>query len=228
MFFLAPHPPVARPQPGSPRMFNVEFIEKYMSRVRPLHIVAVWGPVAAYLLVHALRDGQLSLGAVAGLAAAGLFFWTFLEYLLHRFIFHFHFDKSKEVQNDLSFLIHGIHHDFPNDADRLVMPPVITLVVAVVVGAPLWFLLGRHAFYPFFGATVLGYIWYDLTHYALHHVKAFTLWGRSQKQYHMVHHYQTPEIRYGVTTPLWDIVFGTYPWGKRASELPAEGQHSAR
>lgn len=217
MFWLAPHPDVPRPQQGSPRMFRVEFIEKYLSRVKPWHVVLVWAPLSAYLLWHGLRDAAVSLPAWAGLALGGVFFWTFLEYLLHRFVFHFHFDKKSEVQNDLSFLIHGIHHDYPNDADRLVMPPVITAIVAVAVGTPLWFALGPHAFYAFFGGTVAGYIWYDLTHYALHHVKSFTPWGKKQKQYHMVHHYQTPEIRYGVTTPIWDVVFGTYPWGAKST-----------
>ncbi|MBS2031628.1 MAG: sterol desaturase family protein [Deltaproteobacteria bacterium] len=224
MFWLAPHEAVTRPQPGSPRMFRVEFIEKYLSRVKPWHIVSVWGPLSAYLLYRGLRDPSMTLATWAELVAGGIFFWTLLEYILHRGVFHFPFNKKSEVQNDLSFLIHGIHHDYPNDADRLVMPPTITAVVAVMVGVPVWFIAGPHAFFPFFGATMVGYIWYDLTHYALHHVKAFTPWGKRQKQYHLVHHYQTPHMRYGVTTPLWDIVFGTYVWG---SSAPASGEQQS-
>lgn len=224
MFWLAPHPPVSRPQPGSPRMFRVDWIEKYLSRVKPWHVLSVWAPLSGYLLWRGLRDPSMGLLSWLGYAAAGLFFWTLLEYVLHRFIFHFKFNKQSEIQNDLSFLIHGIHHDYPNDADRLVMPPVITAIVAVLVGVPTWYLAGPHAFFPFFGGTVAGYIWYDLTHYALHHIRPRTPWGKKQKGYHLDHHYQTPNIRYGVTTPLWDIVFGTYPW-KAAEAGPAREAH---
>jgi dihydroceramide fatty acyl 2-hydroxylase len=210
MFFLAPRPRLLRPQRGSPRMFRVEWIEKYLSRVRPWHVVAVWGPVSLYCLARAALEPSPGLVSLA-LALAGLLFWTLLEYLLHRFLFHFPFGEDSELQRDLGFLIHGVHHGYPSDLDRLVMPPVVTALVAVLVGLPLWLLLAPRAFFPFFGAVVAGYLWYDLTHYALHHGKPRTRLGRQQQRYHLLHHFRTPARRYGVTTPLWDAVFGTLP-----------------
>jgi len=210
MFYLAPHPKLDRPRHGSPMMFTVPWIEKYFSRVRPWHVVAIWGPFTLYLLYRASTFmGPL---AILGWAAAGVLFWTLLEYLLHRWLFHFEPNPASEPQRDASFLIHGIHHDYPWDRDRLVMPPTVTAVIAVAV----WFAfrwMGT-AEYAWFAGTVAGYIWYDLTHYYLHHAAPTTAAGKWLRKYHLVHHFQTPGRRYGITTPLWDFVFGTYPRDK--------------
>jgi len=207
MFYLAPHPKLARPRHGSPVMFTIPWIEKYFSRVRPWHVVAIWGPFTLYLLYRA--SAFLGAAAILGWAAAGVASWTLLEYLLHRWIFHFEPDPRSPAQGDASFLIHGIHHDYPWDRDRLVMPPTVTFVFAVVV----WFgfrWMGT-AEYAWFAGTVAGYIWYDLTHYYLHHAAPTSAAGKWLRKYHLVHHFQTPDRRYGITTPIWDFVFGTYP-----------------
>jgi sterol desaturase/sphingolipid hydroxylase (fatty acid hydroxylase superfamily) len=214
MFWLAPHQPQSRPQSGSPRMFRIDWVEKYLSRVRPWHVLAVWAPISAYSLYRGFRLTPL----LAGIAVAvlGVFTWTLLEYILHRWLFHHHFSQDSEAQRDLGFLIHGVHHDYPMDPDRLVMPPAISVLVAAAIGVPAWFIAGPAYFWAFFGGLVGGYLWYDLTHYATHHGKSLTGIGKLQKSYHMLHHYQTPNIRYGITTPFWDLVFGTYPWRVKA------------
>jgi sterol desaturase/sphingolipid hydroxylase (fatty acid hydroxylase superfamily) len=207
MFYLAPHPKLDRPRRGSPVMFTIPWVEKYFSRVRPWHVVAIWGPVTLWMLWRARHLAPL---AIAGWFAAGVLGWTLLEYVLHRGIFHFKPRESSELQKDLSFLIHGIHHDYPWDPDRLVMPPTVSAIIAVAV----WFafkpLLGA-AMPAFFAGLVAGYVWYDLTHYYLHYAAPTTNAGKWLRKYHLVHHFQTPNIRYGITTPLWDVVFGTYP-----------------
>jgi hypothetical protein len=218
MFYLAAHPKLDRPRRGSPVMFSIPWIEKYFSRVRPWHIVSIWGPFTLYMLYRAAA--HMSLASMAGWAALGVLAWTLLEYGLHRGIFHFEPSAKSAFQKDLSFLIHGIHHDYPWDADRLVMPPTITAVIALGV----WF-----AFKPLLGAVedawfagmVAGYIWYDLTHYYLHHAAPTTRLGKWMRRYHLVHHFQTPAVRYGITSPLWDLVFRTYP-RDRYQGLPDE------
>src|SRR2546428_776793 len=87
MFYLAPHPKLDRPRRGSPLMFTVPWVEKYLSRVRPWHVIAIWVPISLYMLYR----GSYQMGplAVAGLAAAGGFSWPLLEYLLPRWGFHF-------------------------------------------------------------------------------------------------------------------------------------------
>jgi hypothetical protein len=133
MFYLAPHPQLDRPRRGSPVMFTIPWVDKYFSRVRPWHVCALWGPVALYLLYRAA--GHMGAVAIAGWAALGVLAWTLLEYGLHRFVFHFEPNPESELQKDASWLIHGIHHDYPWDRDRLVMPPTVTALIAAAV----WF-----------------------------------------------------------------------------------------
>ena len=211
MFFLAPHPPLERPLRGSPRMFAIDWVEKYFSRVRPWHVVAIWIPFVAWCLWHALRDPLLSGLAIAALFPLGILGWTLLEYLLHRFVFHFVPNPKSELQTDAMWLIHGVHHDYPWDGDRLVMPPVATALVLLALWFPLKALFGVHAHYAFVAGLVFGYVAYDLTHYWLHHSVPKSAPGKWLRRYHLVHHFSTPDVRYGITTPLWDLVFRTYP-----------------
>ncbi len=192
-------------------MFRVDWIERYLSRVRPWHVAAFWVPAVLWLLFRAVRNERLGLGADLALLAGGVLAWTFLEYVLHRWVFHFRPSEASEWQRDLSFLIHGVHHDYPYDPDRLVMPPVISGIIAVAVGLPLHALVGSDAFDAAFAGLVAGYLWYDLTHYAVHHLPQHTAFGRLQRRNHYVHHFKRPEQLFGVTTPLWDLVFRTYP-----------------
>ena len=221
MFYLAQRKALERPQRGSPRMFRVDFLEKHLSRVRPWHVVGLWGPVVVGLLAWALSLPSLGLAAVLGLGLSGLFGWTLLEYLLHRFLFHFPVRPGSELQRDLFFLIHGVHHDYPYDADRLVMPPIASLFIALVLAPPLFLALVRVHFPAAFAGLVAGYLWYDLTHYAVHHWRPRTALGRWQRRNHMVHHFQGEPILFGVTSPLWDRVFGTYRAGPAARESRA-------
>ena len=191
-------------------MFRIDWIDKYFSRVKPWQVAALWIPFGLYLLSVGLRNPALSLPAWAGYTLGGLFGWTLLEYLLHRWVFHFKPNPDSEMQRDLSFLIHGVHHDYPHDADRLVMPPFATAVIVAILWQPLLWVIGPAGHAPFFGALVLGYVWYDLTHFATHHGKALTALGRWQKKNHMRHHFKPERVRFGVTTPIWDYVFRTH------------------
>lgn len=211
MFWLAPRTESAHPQRGSPRMFRVDWVERRLSRVRPWQVVAVWVPVTAFFLASAARDPALSPGEAALGVLSGLVFWTLLEYALHRWVFHFRPDPASDLQRDLSFLVHGVHHAFPYDADRLVMPPVLAAVIALAIGLPARALVGVAWFAPAFAGLLAGYLWYDLTHYATHHLRPRTALGEMQRRNHMVHHFKRPDSLYGVTTPLWDLVFGTLP-----------------
>ena len=133
MFWLEPRQELAHPQRGSPRMFRVDWIERYLSRVHPWHVVAVWVPVLGWFLAAALRDPALSTARAALGVLAGLAFWTLLEYVLHRWVFHFTPNPDSEFSQDIHFLIHGVHHDWPHDPDRLVMPPVMSIFLAIVL-----------------------------------------------------------------------------------------------
>ncbi|MCA9606168.1 MAG: sterol desaturase family protein, partial [Myxococcales bacterium] len=106
------------------------------------------------------------------------------------------------------------HHDFPNDPMRLVLPPIGIWPVAVVVGAVYWAAFTYSGFGDYFwvvfGGTALGYIAYDWLHYYTHHFNPKGGPGKWLKRYHMLHHFDSPHHRFGITSPLWDLVFGTY------------------
>src|SRR5947209_11672720 len=103
---------------ASPRMFESELLDK-LSRVHPAVVPIVFVPAIVALIVEGLvRDaGWLSLAWLLG----GYVFWTLTEYWLHRLVFHF--EPENGIGARLHWIIHGVHHDHPNDPLRLVMPP---------------------------------------------------------------------------------------------------------
>jgi sterol desaturase/sphingolipid hydroxylase (fatty acid hydroxylase superfamily) len=201
-------------------MFRVDWIERYLSRVKPWHVLVVWVPFVAYLLYRASRDPFLSAGRLAVAFLGGLAFWTLLEYVLHRWVFHFTPSPNSELAQDISFLTHGVHHDFPHDPDRLVMPPVMSILLAVVLGYPMYWVVGPTLFAPAFAGVVVGYLWYDMTHYAVHHLRQRTQAGNRLRRHHYLHHFKSPEARFGVSTPIWDYVFGTMPREEEKAAAP--------
>ena len=197
------------------RLFKSNFLE-FFTHISPITVTVLWLPVALYFLISAI------LKAPAGAFPAyiplgflvGLFLWTVSEYTLHRFVFHF--PAKGEKMERIVFLFHGIHHAQPQIKTRLVMPPVVSiplaavffglfyLIFAVILKAPQWF-------GPVFSGFIVGYLIYDLTHYATHHFPMRSGYAKFIKRYHMQHHYKTPDQRFGVSSPLWDMVFGTKP-----------------
>jgi sterol desaturase/sphingolipid hydroxylase (fatty acid hydroxylase superfamily) len=197
------------------RLFKSDFLE-FFSHVSPVSIVVIWLPISLFFLIRAIVKAPAGVFPVfipVGVLV-GLFLWTLSEYLLHRFLFHMP-AKTKQMER-ISFLFHGVHHAQPQLKTRLVMPPVVSiplaaiffglfyLVCAVVFGAPQW--VG-----PLFSGFIFGYLIYDLTHYATHHFPMRSGYAKYIKRYHMQHHYKTPEKRFGVSSPVWDVVFHTKP-----------------
>ncbi len=192
------------------RLFKSDFLE-FFTHISPVTIVVIWLPVAVYLAVHTLLAG----GSIAFLVEAlllGLFIWTFAEYTLHRFLFHH--KPNGPRQERIFFLFHGIHHAQPQVKTRLVMPLPVSvpaalifwglfqLAAGVLLGAPQWVA-------PLMSGFLSGYLAYDLTHYATHHWPMRSRLAKLLKRHHMQHHYKDPSTRFGVSSPLWDYVFGT-------------------
>jgi len=190
----------------SVQIFKNPTLEKF-THVHPITPLIVWTPVIAYLIYLSFAVDHLPLVTIVAWVAAALFIWTLVEYLLHRYIFHF--KPKNPTQEFIEFIIHGNHHEDPNDPSRLVMPPVAAIIIAI----PLYLLsrmaLGPVLVHPFFGAFLIGYLIYDYTHYAIHHFRPRTRFGKMVKQNHMAHHFVGHHSRWGVSSPLWDYVFGT-------------------
>jgi sterol desaturase/sphingolipid hydroxylase (fatty acid hydroxylase superfamily) len=197
------------------RLFKSNYLE-FFTHIHPAVIVIIWLPVAIYFMTRAVLTRAAGVSALylpAGFLF-GLFLWTFTEYTLHRFVFHY--EPRTPLQERIIFLFHGIHHAQPQCITRLVMPPAVSipggliyfgllnLILGTLLGIPQW--IG-----PIISGLVSGYLVYDLTHYATHHFPMRHGFLKFLKRYHMQHHYKTPKQRFGVSSPLWDLVFGTYP-----------------
>lgn len=198
----------ARRAPSRPttcQMFETPLIERF-SRIHPAGPFVFWLPVLAYAGYRAFQNGVgLPLGV--GLFVLGVLAWTFAEYMLHRFLFHY--SGPRPWQRRMFFVLHGVHHDFPNDSDRLVMPIGASIPLGAAFYLVFRLLLGSVLVDPAFVGFALGYLAYDGTHYAVHHFRMSSRWGKWIKRYHMIHHHTGAAARWGVSSPLWDWVFGT-------------------
>jgi sterol desaturase/sphingolipid hydroxylase (fatty acid hydroxylase superfamily) len=191
---------------ASPPMFDSPLLDRF-TRVHPAVPVVLYGPVIALLLALGIERG----GAwnAVGLALGGYAVWTLTEYWLHRVVFHY--EPERGLGARLHWMIHGVHHDHPNDPRRLVMPPTASVPLATLFGVLFWAVLGSHWWMPFTAGFLTGYLAYDMIHYHVHHHRPRTRVGRRLRELHMRHHFQDDERGFGVSAPYWDHVFGTPP-----------------
>ena len=191
---------------ASPPMFESRLLDA-CSRVHPSVPVILFLPAIVALLVVGLgRAGTLS---ALVLAVAGYVFWTLTEYWMHRVVFHF--EPEEGIGAKLHWIIHGVHHDHPNDRMRLVMPPSVSVPLAALFLLLFWVVLGAVWAPAFGGGFLAGYLIYDMTHYHMHHHTPRTRAGRRLREAHMRHHFQDDTTGFGISAPWWDVVFRTAP-----------------
>jgi dihydroceramide fatty acyl 2-hydroxylase len=191
-------------------MFDSRLLDA-LSRVHPAVPVLIFVPAIVALMAWALS--QLSVLAAAALAVAGYALWTLFEYWLHRIVFHF--EPEEGLGARMHWIIHGVHHDHPNDPLRLVMPPAVSVPLGAVVFGVLYVALGAR-YSPALGAGFFaGYLAYDLTHYYLHHFRPRGRLGRMLRERHMRHHFQDETRGFGISAPYWDDIFRTSSRGAR-------------
>lgn len=196
------------------RLFKSDYLE-FFTHIHPAVVLLLFVPVVITFLARGLVDRAGGpLWPVGAAFAAGLVVWSFTEYVLHRYVFHY--EPAHPTLKWIWYLIHGVHHEQPQCKTRLVMPPILSIPLAVffyglfslvigrLIGAPLWVA-------PAYAGFVTGYLMYDMLHYAEHHLSM--KWGflKYVKRYHLLHHFKTPDDRFGVSSPLWDVVFRTKP-----------------
>jgi dihydroceramide fatty acyl 2-hydroxylase len=191
----------------SPRMFRSNFLDLF-SRTHPAIVPLLFVPGAIFSFSVSLVRDQLTVLHAALLVVGGFIAWTLAEYWLHRLFFHW--KPPGKWGERLHFLVHGVHHTWPRDKYRLVMPPAVSIALYFIFLGLFVLTLGRHAF-AFHAGFVVGYMFYDLTHYYLHHFAPKSDYGRRLKKNHMLHHFKDPEHRFGVSNMVWDKVFGTGP-----------------
>ena len=188
------------------RMFKSDFMEA-LSRVHPSVPLIIFIPIILYMSFLSIFNFKIEALSIVGLVLFGLFIWTITEYLLHRFVFHLNL-KSK-IGARIHFIFHGVHHDYPSDSRRLVMPPSVSIPLAALFYFLFRFLIGDVYVHPFFAGFLAGYLFYDITHYAIHHFNMHNKFWLALKNHHIKHHYQNPNKGYGVSSPLWDAIIRT-------------------
>src|SRR5437660_7942439 len=163
------------------RMFESDFMD-FFSRVHPITPLVLYLPVVGYMLYVSVWQRQFSLVAVAALFLLGILLWTLTEYLIHRYIFHY--EPKTRIGKRLHFIVHGVHHDYPSDARRLVMPPSVSIPLAFLFLGFFLETLGRSG--PAVSAGfAFGYVCYDGIHFAIHHFPMKRGIGLWLKQYHL-------------------------------------------
>ena len=190
---------------SSVRMFKSDFFE-VLSKVHYLVPVIIFLPVILFCAYWSLFNVEMSFLNFIGYFLLGLFVWTLTEYVMHRFVFHYA-PPDKPWAQRLHFIFHGVHHDYPSDSKRLVMPPSVSIPLATGFFFLFKYILPEGDVYAFFPGFMIGYLFYDMTHYAIHHFNFKGNIWKKIKQHHMLHHYQDPDKGYGVSSPLWDKVF---------------------
>ena len=194
------------PWAGSVRIFTQDWLEPG-THIKWDHVLGLWLPVALISLVLSWTWQQLALLQLLGWALYGFVIWTLVEYGLHRVVFHN--IPHNTFGRKFHFLAHGIHHLDPWDATRLVFPIPAAIGMAVIVFALLSLLMTLPHTLAFFGGLILGYLFYDMSHYWSHHHKTQNRWLVFLKKYHLAHHHRDHDSRFGVSQPFWDLVFRT-------------------
>lgn len=188
------------------RMFKNDFLES-LSKVHFTIPLIIFLPVIFIFVYRANSVFDLSVYYQIWLMLFGIFVWTFTEYTLHRFIFHY--EPKNKFGQKIHFIFHGVHHDYPKDSRRLVMPPSVSVPLAVFFYFIFYHLIGDTYVSPFFVGFLTGYLFYDMTHYAIHHLQIHNRLFLFIKKHHMKHHYKDYTKGFGVSQPLWDYVWGT-------------------
>lgn len=192
-------------KPESPRIFENDYLD-FFTRVNVLSVPVLFVPIAGACVAAATVVAHVPWWLTIAWAVVGFVAWTLTEYLMHRFPFHY--EPTSAVGRRLHFLAHGVHHEYPNDPYRLVMPPWVNLTILFGIVAPIALSTAPSWGWAWLAGYVTGYINYDVTHYYIHHHKPKSARYKRLKAHHANHHYNGSK-KFGVSSSFWDRVFGT-------------------
>ena len=191
---------------GQARLFENNFLEM-MTKTHPVVVYLMYFPVILFMLHYGATRKGISAQAEAIVFISGVFFWSFFEYVMHRYIFHM--ILSTGWGKRFVYTLHGVHHEYPRDKNRLFMPPLPSVIIAFLIFSLMRPLMGWYVL-SFFPGFVFGYMIYGSMHYAIHAFPPPNLLKALWRNHHL-HHYKTPDKGFGVSSVLWDVVFGTVP-----------------
>lgn len=192
---------------GSKQLFNNPLLER-LSRTHISIPLTLYSIISIGMLYYAATEVGLSAGSMVLMFVLGFLFLTLLEYVAHRYVFHM--EHTNEIKAKIQYHVHGVHHEFPKDKDRLAMPPILAMIYIVIFFVIFQFLLGENV-WAFVPGLLTGYSTYLFVHFAVHAFQPPKNFLKILWVHHSIHHYKDPERAYGVSSPLWDYVFGTMP-----------------
>ena len=202
---------------ASPPLLPWPMLDRF-TRVHPAVPALLYLPVVAVLVGYATE--RLNVGTLLAWGVVGYGLWTLTEYWLHRVVFHF--EPEDGLGAKLHWLIHGVHHEHPNDPNRLVMPPSASIPLAAIFLVLYRVLFGAPAWLAVSAGFLVGYVVYDTMHWYLHHRIPRSRMGRRLRELHLRHHFQDDTRGFGISAPYWDRVFRTAPVSRReAGAAPA-------
>lgn len=188
------------------RMFQSDFFE-FFSKVHPAAPFVLWVPIAIGLPVWSIVTGLSTLQALVVMAPLGFITWQAAEYFVHKKLFHW--TGIGPISRRFHEIVHGFHHQYPDDPQRLVMPLAVSIGLASLVGGVLS-LVGRPALtVPWFTGFLSGYLFYDFMHWSTHFRKPLTAWGKIMRAHHMSHHFADIDTNFGISHRWVDRLMGT-------------------
>ena len=190
---------------GQAQIFRNGYLE-YLTKTHPLVIWGMYLPVLIFLPYYSIRYLNFSGLNVFLIYISGIFIWTLIEYILHRFAFHYHPETEKGKR--INYVLHGNHHEYPRDKERLFMPAAPSLIIASMFFFLFFLIMGKNVF-AFFPGFMLGYLIYGTMHFAIHAWNPPFKWMKGLWRNHHLHHYKHTDMGFGVSSTLWDHVFGT-------------------
>ena len=190
---------------GQARLFKNQYVE-YLTKTHPLVIWGMYLPVLILLPYYSGRILHFNNTSLFLFFIGGMVFWSFTEYMIHRFTFHYHAETERGKK--LNYILHGNHHEYPRDKQRLFMPAAPSLMLSSTLFLLMYLVIGKNVF-PFFPGFLLGYLIYGSMHYAIHAWNPPFKWMKALWRNHHLHHYKNHERGFGVSSTLWDHIFGT-------------------
>ncbi len=185
------------------RLFESDWMEA-LSKVHFSVPLIIFLPVIGFMFYLGFSGTSMGIGAALVWIVLGFLSWTLTEYIMHRFVFHF--EPKSEWGQKLHFIFHGIHHDYPCDRLRLVLPPSVSIPLATGFFFLFRSFIPAPGLFVFFGSFLIGYLIYDMFHYAIHHLEVKGKLWNILKTHHLKHHYVDPHKGYGVSSPVWDYI----------------------
>ena len=187
------------------------FKNPVLERLTRTHIaipLILFSTISTILIVYGINQGYINAVNTPLLFVAGLLAFTLIEYIMHRFLFHL--QPKTDKQEKFAYTVHGVHHDYPKDKDRLAMPPPLSIVISALFFGLYWLIMGNLV-YGFLPGFLMGYASYLWVHYMVHAFKPPKNFFKVLWVHHGIHHYKDQHNAFGVSSPLWDVVFGTMP-----------------